>query len=161
VLALFATIIGVFVLLGVPTATAQSTVNVGISSYAFSSSTVTVVIGVNNTVTWTNHDPVAHTVTADGGSFDSGTISSGGTFSHTFTAAGAYSYHCSIHTYMKGTVIVLSGASSSTTTSAPSTTSSSSGYGGVPEFPFQAVTIVVVVALVAVSYLAVRRSQKR
>ncbi|HTZ41834.1 MAG TPA: plastocyanin/azurin family copper-binding protein [Candidatus Omnitrophota bacterium] len=30
----------------------------------------------------------------------------GGTYSHTFAAAGTYSYHCSIHPSMKGTIIV-------------------------------------------------------
>ena len=57
-------------------------------------------------MTWTNNDPVAHTVTSDNGVFASGNLSPGATFSYTFNTAGTYSYHCSIHTYMVGTVAV-------------------------------------------------------
>ncbi len=69
--------------------------------------TITVVVGVNNTVVWTNDDSVFHTVTATDGSFNSGTIFSGQTWSHTFTQPGTYSYYfCQYHPWMKGTVIV-------------------------------------------------------
>ena len=74
----------------------------------YSPSTITVVIGVNNTVTWMNNDAVPHTVTSDTGVFDSGAISQGGTFSYTFTTPGTYNYHCSYHPWMHGTVIVVS-----------------------------------------------------
>jgi len=79
------------------------------TSLYYSPSTITVVIGVNNTVTWTNNDNIAHTVTADNGAFDSGYLNQGQTWSYTFTTAGTYSYHCSIHPWMTGTVIVRSG----------------------------------------------------
>ena len=72
----------------------------------FSPSTVTVVIGVNNTVVWTNDDSADHTVTATGGSFNSGILTNGQTFTHTFTTQGTFSYYCTIHPWMKGTVIV-------------------------------------------------------
>jgi nitrite reductase (NO-forming) len=75
----------------------------------YSPATITVVIGVNNTVTWTNNDDATHTITADDGSFDSGFLNQGQTWSYTFTTPGTYSYHCSIHPWMKGTVIVKSG----------------------------------------------------
>jgi plastocyanin len=76
-----------------------------IQNMAFDPSTVT--ISVNTTVRWTNKDAIGHTVTSDtGGLFDSGTISSNGTYSHTFNTAGTYTYHCSIHPDMTGTVIV-------------------------------------------------------
>jgi len=75
----------------------------------YSPATLTVVIGVNNTVTWANNDDATHTVTADDGSFDSGFLNQGQTWSYTFTTPGTYSYHCSIHLWMKGTVIVKSG----------------------------------------------------
>ena len=90
-----------------PTATAppgQSTNAVTISGFAFAPATLTV--KANTTVTWTNNDSVAHTVTADDGSFDSKNIAPGGTFSYTFTKSGNVSYHCAIHTYMKATVTV-------------------------------------------------------
>jgi plastocyanin len=63
-------------------------------------------VKVGTKVTWTNHDGVAHTVTADNKAFSSGPITSGKSFSFTFTKAGTYSYACSIHTVMKGTIIV-------------------------------------------------------
>jgi len=75
----------------------------------YSPTTITVVIGVNNTVTWTNNDNIAHTVTADNGVFDSGLLNQGQTWTYTFTTPGTYAYHCSIHPWMKGTVVVKTG----------------------------------------------------
>jgi plastocyanin len=67
-------------------------------------------IGVGETVTWTNDDrtlfPTNHTVTADDGSFDSGTIRERNSFDYTFTSPGSFTYHCSIHAGMSGTVVV-------------------------------------------------------
>ncbi len=79
-----------------------------ITSVYFSPPTIVVVIGVNNTVTWTNNDIAAHTVTSDTGAFNSGNIAAGATWSYTFTSAGTYGYHCSYHPWMTGTVIVKS-----------------------------------------------------
>lgn len=67
---------------------------------------ITVVIGVNNTVTWTNGDSIAHTVTATDGSFNSGNMNQVATFTHTFTSPGVFSYYCAYHGFMKGTVTV-------------------------------------------------------
>jgi len=78
--------------------------DISIENFAFSPDTVTTAIGT--TVTWTNKDSVNHTVTSQTGVFDSGTLSNGGSFSFTFTQAGTFEYHCSIHTSMHGTVIV-------------------------------------------------------
>jgi len=72
----------------------------------------TVIIVVGETVTWSNDDTAAHTVTsgtnADGidGKFDSSLWMAGAEFSHTFDAAGAYPYLCMVHPWMVGTVIV-------------------------------------------------------
>ncbi len=68
--------------------------------------TLTVVIGVNNTVTWVNADSSIHTVTAADKSFDSGNIAHGASFTFTFTKAGTYDYSCIYHSWMKGTVVV-------------------------------------------------------
>jgi plastocyanin len=68
--------------------------------------TIVVVIGVNNTVTWVNNDVATHTVTSNSGIFDSGDLSQGQKWSYTFTTPGTYAYHCSIHPWMTGTVIV-------------------------------------------------------
>ena len=72
----------------------------------FSPPAITVVMGVNNTVTWVNKDQSIHTVTATDKSFDSGNILSGGSFIHTFTTPGTYAYVCIYHSWMKGTVVV-------------------------------------------------------
>ena len=72
----------------------------------YTPSTITVVIGVNNTVEWINQDSAPHTVTAVDGSFNSGQLNFGDTFTYTFTTAGTYQYGCSYHPWMKGTVIV-------------------------------------------------------
>ena len=72
--------------------------------FAFNPATLTVAAGT--TVTWTNTGSVSHTVTADDGSFDSGTLPSGGTFQHRFATPGTYAYHCNIHHSMTAKVIV-------------------------------------------------------
>ncbi len=77
---------------------------VQIMNFAFAPASITVAVGAS--VTWTNNDAVAHTVTADDKSFDSGNLASGKTFSFTFTKAGTYPYHCTIHPNMKGAIVV-------------------------------------------------------
>ena len=133
-----------------PRASAQGVVDVTIQNYAFSPSSITVVIGVNDTVTWTNMDSVVHTVTAGGGAFDSGDLAPGQSFTQTFTTPGTYAYHCSIHTYMQGTVTVL--GSGSGTTSTPGSS------GGVPEFTFQGVAVAAIMVALTASYFLVRRA---
>jgi len=74
---------------------------------------ITVVIGVNNTVVWTNNDTefggVIHTVTANNKAFDSKNMNAGDTFKWTFSTPGTYSYYCIYHAWMTGTVTVKSG----------------------------------------------------
>ena len=55
---------------------------------------------------WTNKDSVQHTGIADDGSFDSGKLVGGSTFSQTFSKPGTYAYHCTIHSSMKATITV-------------------------------------------------------
>lgn len=62
-----------------------------------------------STVVWTNEDTTQHTVTAEGtGSpaFDSGPIPPEMTWDNTFDTPGTFSYHCSIHPWMMGRVMV-------------------------------------------------------
>jgi amicyanin len=75
-----------------------------IQNVAFSPNPITIAPG--STVTWTNRDGAPHTVTADDGSWGSSTLRQGGTYSHVFTSPGSYTYHCAIHPFMKGTVVV-------------------------------------------------------
>lgn len=73
----------------------------------FSPDVITVVIGVNNTVTWINDDSIDHTVTSDTGLFNSEILVPGASYSYQFTSPGNYTYGCEFHPLMKGTVIVL------------------------------------------------------
>ena len=82
-------------------------------SLTFSPGTITVVIGVNNTITWSNTDTAPHTVTSKtvpsgAAGFDSGNMNPGAKYTHTFTVAGTYTYYCQYHPWMQGTVIVTS-----------------------------------------------------
>jgi len=63
-------------------------------------------VRVGESVTWTNNDTIAHTSTADGGAWNSGTIAAGASFTQTFSSAGSFPYHCSFHPGMIGTVTV-------------------------------------------------------
>jgi plastocyanin len=76
--------------------------SVMITSFSFQPATITVAKGA--TVTWTNQDPVTHTITST--DFDSGSVEQGKTYSRVFDKAGTYEYHCAIHPSMKGTIIV-------------------------------------------------------
>ena len=60
-------------------------------------------------VSWTNEDATPHTVTAEGTGaplFDSGPISPGDTFDNIFDMPGEFGYHCSIHPWMTGRIMV-------------------------------------------------------
>jgi plastocyanin len=78
---------------------------------------ITIVLGKNNKIIWTNSDEVAHTVTADpgqSGSFvttatRSNFMQGGDKWEFVFTKPGTWNYHCEPHPYMKGTVIVTEG----------------------------------------------------
>ena len=74
-----------------------------IKGFAFSPKSLTVKVGT--TVTATNLDSAAHTWTA-GSTFDSGNLAQGKSFSYTFKTAGNFSYVCTYHPRMVGTVVV-------------------------------------------------------
>jgi plastocyanin len=65
-----------------------------------------ITISTGDTVSWTNNDTEAHTSVGDDGSWNSGTIAPGATFNRSFPSAGTFTYHCSIHPNMIGTVTV-------------------------------------------------------
>jgi plastocyanin len=79
-----------------------------ISDFLFYPASITVVIGKNNTVTWTNSDVATHTVSALNQSFNSGDIDTGHSWTHEFLTPGNYTYQCSYHPWMQGAVIVKS-----------------------------------------------------
>ena len=67
----------------------------------------TTTVKVGSTVTWTNNDPMAHTVTSDDGtSFSSGSIDYGGSFSYKANTVGSFAYHCNFHSNMNATLVV-------------------------------------------------------
>lgn len=69
-------------------------------------------VGVGETVTWSNDDVAAHTVTSGliengpDGLFDSGLLPAGGIFEFTFEKAGEYDYYCIVHPWMLGKATV-------------------------------------------------------
>lgn len=82
----------------------ESSTEVTIENFSYSPATITIKAG--DTVTWTNNDSVAHTATADDESFDTGLLEKGQSTSVTFDTPGTYTYHCTPHPNMKGTVVV-------------------------------------------------------
>src|SRR5439155_69159 len=88
---------------------APTTASVSIKNMAYNPGSVSVAMG--STITWSNNDTTIHTVTADDGSFNSGNIAVGATYSAVFSTTGTFSYHCTLHPEMTGKVVV-TGASS-------------------------------------------------
>lgn len=78
---------------------------VAIQNFAFSPKTITVRAGTR--VVWTNRDEEPHTVTSAGNQFTSSkALDSGDIYATTFSKPGTYTYYCSIHPMMVGTIIV-------------------------------------------------------
>ena len=75
-----------------------------IDNFTYNPQQITVKAGT--TVTWTNHDDIPHTVTSKTGVFKSKALDTDNTFSFTFTAAGDYTYFCSLHPHMTGMIKV-------------------------------------------------------
>ncbi|HEX3550657.1 MAG TPA: cupredoxin domain-containing protein [Candidatus Elarobacter sp.] len=73
---------------------------------AFVPATMTVAPGT--TVTFVNDDDDAHTATADDASWDSEGLNQGQKWTHAFAKAGKYTYHCTVHPMMHGTIVVKS-----------------------------------------------------
>jgi plastocyanin len=78
--------------------------HVTIQNFRFVPARLTITAGT--TVVWTNKDAAAHTVTVRGGKIDSGALTQGKRFVHTFTRPGTYHYICAIHPFMAAIIIV-------------------------------------------------------
>jgi plastocyanin len=91
-------------LLALPLVAFAATSAVTIQNSAFAPPTTTIKVG--DTVTWTNRDAFSHTSTSDTGTWDTGVITAGASHSFTFTSAGTFAYHCAIHAFMHGTIVV-------------------------------------------------------
>lgn len=94
----------VLLLACLPALACAASVLVAIKGMDFHPSTVTVAPG--STVIWTNDDSFAHSTTSDTKLWDSGLLDPGKSYSHTFDKAGTYPYHCAIHSFMTGAVVV-------------------------------------------------------
>ena len=79
------------------------TIAVSIDNFTFAP--VEIKAKVGDTVTWTNHDDIPHTVVS-AGKFRSKTLDTDNSFSFTFTAAGDYKFFCSLHPHMTGLIKV-------------------------------------------------------
>jgi plastocyanin len=77
---------------------------VSIEDFVYKPAELTVKAGT--TVSFTNEDGFAHTVTADDRSYDSGNLDEGESFDHVYDQPGTYEYFCAIHNSMTGSVVV-------------------------------------------------------
>lgn len=79
--------------------------DVSIAGFAFNPKNITVSVG--DTITWTNNDSAPHQLRGDNlSTLYSIQMPKGQTYGYTFDTAGTYTYHCTIHPSMKGTIIV-------------------------------------------------------
>lgn len=65
-------------------------------------------VKVGDTVSWVNNEVYGHDIISDSDLFKSSKLANGEKFSYTFTKEGTYAYHCGIHPFMKGSIIVTS-----------------------------------------------------
>lgn len=110
-----------------PRARASATATVTMGDFFFSPASVSVAVG--DLVTWRNTGKEPHNAVADDGSFDTGTITAGGSASRTFPKPGTFSYICTIHPSMKGTVRAVSSGGGGGTAGAGGTAGPGSGSG--------------------------------
>jgi plastocyanin len=74
----------------------------------FNPQSVTVAVGVNNTVIWTNLDAAVQMVSGSG--FSSGNLTEGQSWNYTFTTPGTYPFTDPYYQWLSGTVTVVSGS---------------------------------------------------
>jgi plastocyanin len=113
---------------GRPKAVAAASATVTIRDFEFAPAQVTIDVG--DTVTWTNEGPTAHSATAEDGSFDTGVYGEGRSRSHTFDQAGTFSYICTPHPFMKGTVTVRAASGGDAGSDGGADSGSGAGAGG-------------------------------
>jgi plastocyanin len=151
--------------MALPLANAQSAVVVSMPNGSglpaggpgYAPDTVTVVIGVNNTITWTNNDTAHHNVTPGNEpagatwSAGSGDMAPNAAYSFTFTVPGNYTYTCTYHKWMTGNVVVKAAALTSTSTKTSTT----------PEFPAAYLAVIFFAVIAAVMVAAPRLRPSR
>jgi plastocyanin len=144
---------GLFALLAIagPAIAANSSVKISEADERYSFSPRTTYVNVGESVTWTNDTDAPHNVTSDSGDeLVSDNFGEDETFDHAFSVAGTFDYHCTIHGYMTGSVVVLAEG----VTPPPTSTAPASSVPSEPSWPG-----IVVVALIglAAGGLALRR----
>jgi len=87
-----------------PSVAQNTVVPVTIDNFVFEPARVTVKAGT--TVTWTNRDDIPHTVAAKERLFKSKVMDTDESYSFTFSTPGEYTYFCSLHPHMTGTIVV-------------------------------------------------------
>ncbi len=85
-----------------PTASASAAKSVSIVNFAFKPGTLKVKRGAR--VTFANTANTTHT--ASSGSFDTKRIAPGASKAVQFNKRGTFAYHCKIHPFMKGKIVV-------------------------------------------------------
>ena len=63
-------------------------------------------INPGDMVEWRNRDAVFHSATSDNGVWDSGLLAEDDTYTYTFSLAGVFPYHCTVHPSMMDTIVV-------------------------------------------------------
>jgi plastocyanin len=127
-----------------PRALAAASGTVTVVDFSFNPGTIT--INQGDTVTWTNNGPTPHSATEPNGAFDTGIFPAGESRSHTFDEAGSFSYICTPHPNMRGTVVVQAAQSggdtpdsssgdTGDTTTGGDTTGEAAQAGGGPTLP--------------------------
>ena len=89
---------------GAAAASAPPARTVVIEGMAYTPAALTVRRGER--ITWVNRDIVPHTVTARDGSFDSGSIAAGASWSNVAKRTGRLDYACTFHPTMTATLVV-------------------------------------------------------
>jgi plastocyanin len=88
----------------VPANAQSSATHIVIKDFMFSPTTLVVKAG--STVTWTNRDEEPHTVVGTSGTFKSGGLDTNDSFTYKFTEPGKYTFVCTVHPQMVGTIAV-------------------------------------------------------
>ena len=87
-----------------PAIAGPAVATIKIDNFSFTPATLTVDAGTQ--IIWTNADDIPHTVVSDDRSFKSKALDTDETFTFTAGKPGTYSYFCSIHPKMRGTIVV-------------------------------------------------------
>jgi plastocyanin len=89
---------------GASSVAVTSAARVKIVDLAFRPKTITIAKGTR--LKWTNRGAVSHTTTSNKGLWNSGVLAPGDSFSRVFKRAGTFKYHCTIHSTMRGKIVV-------------------------------------------------------